>query len=237
MSFSKLEFLSIYPQGRCFLKHAIARNKSIMSGPAYSRPCVDLEFAEQLVRKLYNFERISEIKELDSFSDRNFYVRGHKRITGQEEVASNFYPNHLEHGEYVLKILNSDDSKHGDLVEAENAAMYFLRERGFPCPLLFPLAGGVDTKSLVRIPVSSNAKCAANKNTLQTAEYEWCIARLISFLPGQTARSLERKMSFENLFMVGKFIGNLSKAFQVRYHVYKHKTAVCGKRFSSRFER
>ena len=208
-----------------------------MSGPAYSRPCVDLEFAEQLARKLYNFERISEIKELDSFSDRNFYVRGHKCITGQEEVASNFYPNHLEQGEYVLKILNSDDSKHGDLVEAENAAMYFLRERGFPCPLLFPLAGGVDTISLVRIPVSSNAKCGANKNTLQTAEYEWCMARLISFLPGQTARSLERKMSFENLFMVGKFIGNLSKAFQVRYNVYRHKTAVCGKRFSSRFER
>ncbi|PFX18530.1 hydroxylysine kinase-like [Stylophora pistillata] len=184
-----------------------------MSGSAYSRPFVNLEFAEQLVKKLYNFERISEIKELESFGDQNFYVRGHRRNTVQEQVASNFRSNDLEQEEYVLKVLNSNDSRHVDFVEAESAAMYFLRERGFPCPLLYPLAGGVDTKSLIRVPASPNAKYDANKSP-ETAEYKWCIVRLISFLPGQTGDSLKRKMSFENLFMVGKFIGSLSKAFQ-----------------------
>ena len=42
------------------------------------RPCVNLDFAAKLAEKFCHFETISEIKELNSYSDRNFYVRGRR---------------------------------------------------------------------------------------------------------------------------------------------------------------
>ena len=204
------------------------------SGLAYRRPCVTLEFAEQLAKKFYNFERINEIKELDSYIDRNFYVRGHRRNSNanQEDFMNGSCRYQLEQGEYVLKVLNSDDSKHGEFVDVENETMKFLREEGFPCPSLFPLAGVSEMKYklLVRIPLCkkstevniSSIQEDANRN-IQTTDDEWCIIRLISFLPGQTAESLRSKMSYENLFMVGQFIGSLSKVFQVRHYLHNHR--------------
>lgn len=180
------------------------------------RPCVSLELAGQLAKKFYNFERINEIKELNSYSDRNFYVQGQRSNsynTTQENETDSY-----EQGEYVLKILNSADSEHGDFIDAENEAMTFLRERELPCPSLFPVAGsGGSMKLLVQIPLcndgASSVQEDVNKN-VSTTDHEWCVIRLISFLPGVTAESFG-KFSCGNLFNIGQFVGRLSKSFQV----------------------
>lgn len=176
------------------------------------RPCVNIDFAAQLVKKFYNFERINEIKELSSYSDRNFYVRGRRnKLCTPQEIA--------EQGEYVLKILNSVDSEHGDFVDTENEAMTFLRERNFPCPVLFPVDGGSEIKRLIRVPLCSDSpgegpSILEDKSGSLAIKDEWCVIRLISFLPGVTAESLGN-FSCENLFNIGQFLGRLSKSFQV----------------------
>lgn len=173
------------------------------------RPCVSQVFASHLAKKFFNVERISEIKELSSYSDRNFYVRGRRNESCKIQETA-------EQREYVLKILNSTDSRHGEFVDAENEAMAFLRERGFPCPLLFPVKGSLEMKILVQIPWNNHdsfgealsfMKEDANRN-------EWCFVRLISFLPGVTAESFG-KFNCENLFNIGQFVGNLSQTLQV----------------------
>lgn len=176
------------------------------------RPCVSLDFASHLAKKFYNFQRISEIKELSSYSDRNFYVRGRRSKTCTLQG--------IEESEYVLKILNSADSEHGDFVDAENEAMTFLRERGFPCSSLFPMEGRSEMKLLVQVPLcidsSGEARSIqedANRNLPKTDE--WCAVRLISFLPGVTAESFGN-FSRKNLFNIGQFVGRLSQTFQVR---------------------
>ena len=176
------------------------------------RPCVNIDFAAKLAKKFYNFERISEIKELSSYSDRNFYVRGQRnKLCTPQEIT--------DQGEYVLKVLNSADSEHGDFVDAENEAMTFLRERHFPCPVLFSVNGGSETKRLIRVPSCNDSSkerpsILEDDNRNLTKTDEWCFIRLISFLPGVTAESLGN-FSCENLFKIGQFVGQLSKSFQV----------------------
>lgn len=189
---------------------------SLDTSTSVHRPLVNIGLAAQLAKKFYNFETISEIKELSSYSDRNFYVRGqrNKLCTTQE----------AEQGEYVLKILNSADSEHGNFVDAENEAMSFLRERNFPCPILFPVDRGSDVKRLIRVPLCNDSPkeeraIQENKNRNLPKTDECCVIRLISFLPGVTAESFGN-FSCENLFHIGQFVGRLSKSFQVRIIIF-----------------
>ena len=176
------------------------------------RPCVNIDFAAKLAKKFCHFETISEIKELNSYSDRNFYVRGRRsKLCTPQDVA--------EQGEYVLKILNSADSIHGEFVDAENKAMTFLREKNFPCPVLFPMDGGSGGKRLIRVPLcydspKEESSILEDESRKLANQDEWCVIRLISFLPGVTAEKLGN-FSCENLFNIGQFVGRLSKSFQV----------------------
>lgn len=201
----------------CFDEHlfyisACLEYISLDMSSSVHRPCVNIDFAAKLVKTFCHFEAISEIKELSSYSDRNFYVRGRRsKLCTPQEIA--------EQGEYVLKILNSADSVHGDFVDAENEAMTFLRERNFPCPILFPMDGGSESKRLIRVPLCNDSpkeesSILEDESRKLTKKDEWCVIRLISFLPGVTAESLGN-FSCENLFNIGQFVGRLSKSFQV----------------------
>ena len=197
------------------------RRLAIMSASVH-RPCVSLAFAEKLAEKFYNFVNITDIKEFGSYMDRNFYIRGQRSLNScanQDQIVSE-QANAVvsEEGEYVLKILNSFDSKYREFVDAENEAMGFLRERGFPCPLLYNLTcSSSGNAQLIPLYVNcldetcSSLKEDENKNTSTTEE---CIIRLISFLPGETAASLE-SLSHQNLFCIGQFVGRVSRTLQV----------------------
>ena len=181
------------------------------------RPCVSHAFAGKLAKEFYSIEKIAEIKELDSFCDRNFYIRGKPKPKTEPYLTKADQPvTVLDDREYVLKILNSDDSKHGDLVDAENEAMRYLRGRDFPCALVYPVSGSSETKLYARVPLARDLDDEIDEDDNRRMEKtEECIVRLVSFLPGETAESLGR-ISQENLFCIGQFVGRLSRAFQVK---------------------
>jgi len=179
------------------------------------RPCVSHAFAGKLAKEFYSFDKIVEIKELDSFCDRNFYIRGKPKPKTEPHLTKADQPvTVLDDREYVLKILNSDDSKHGDLVDAENEAMRYLRSRDFPCALVYQVTGSSGTKLYARVPLARNLDDEID-GVICMEKTEECIVRLVSFLPGETAESLGR-ISQENLFCIGQFVGRLSRAFQVK---------------------
>lgn len=188
------------------------------------RPCVSLAFAEKLAEKFCSFVNIADIREFGSYMDRNFYIRGQRSLkscANQDQLVSETANAVIsEEGEYVLKILNSFDSKYREFVDAENEAMGFLRERGFPCPLLYNLTCSSSGNGHAQlIPLYANGfdeTCSSIKEDeyRNTSTTEECIIRLISFLPGETAASLG-SLSHQNLFCIGQFVGRVSRALQV----------------------
>lgn len=184
------------------------------------RPPVDTTFAEELAKKFYHFGKISYIKEMESYMDRNFYIRGERRenTCTNEDKSEQFSDNNAEEGEYVLKILNSFDSKHEYFVSAENEAMLFLRERNFLCPLPYTVAGSSAIQLNVHVPCSVNLTDEACNSinaddNRESSTAEKCIMRLLSFLPGVTAAEFG-KYSDKNLVCIGQFVGQLSRNLQ-----------------------
>lgn len=74
-----------------------------------------------------NIEDPSTVKELDSYDDRNFFMRG--SLMGDEKETGESVCK-----EYVLKIVNHMDSNHKCLIQAQCDAMLFLQARGYKCP-------------------------------------------------------------------------------------------------------
>ncbi|XP_054645683.1 hydroxylysine kinase [Dunckerocampus dactyliophorus] len=79
----------------------------------HAKPNVSPSQAAELVKKHYNLTP-SETSYLPSYVDQNFYVAT------------------VEGGQYVLKIMNSEDSKDPTLFELQTYAMAFLKENGVP---------------------------------------------------------------------------------------------------------
>lgn len=80
------------------------------------RPKLTLKDAEELATNVYGF-RCESICELDGYDDRNFKVT----------VKSNQgYRGNSDGDQYVLKILNSLDSKKVDFIEGQNELLLYL---------------------------------------------------------------------------------------------------------------
>ncbi|KAJ7388104.1 hypothetical protein OS493_039788 [Desmophyllum pertusum] len=68
----------------------------------------------------------TSIKEMDSYQDRNFYMRG-SLMRGDEKMGVSPCK------EYVLKVINHVDSNNGCLIEVQGKLMVFLQARGYNC--------------------------------------------------------------------------------------------------------
>lgn len=75
------------------------------------------------VKKLYNLTP-REIRSLPSYDDQNFYVAP------------------MEGGKYILKIMNSEDSKNTSLIEVQTYAMSFVHQNGLPAQTAVPTVSG-----------------------------------------------------------------------------------------------
>lgn len=84
-----------------------------MSYAVKKRPEVTAQLATKLAKKHFGLE-VVQVKELDSYDDRNFYLR-------------------TQEGEFVLKVTNSVETANLPLLEAENKAMLFLKNHGVNC--------------------------------------------------------------------------------------------------------
>ena len=99
------------------------------------KPHVPNEVVHELIHKLYNLE-VTSIKELNSYDDKNFHLMVVSYLCRSQHI--NHYilqvKNHSSLPDpsdacadgYVLKILNSLDSKESSFIDAQNQMMLFL---------------------------------------------------------------------------------------------------------------
>ncbi|XP_076279380.1 hydroxylysine kinase-like isoform X3 [Lasioglossum baleicum] len=91
------------------------------------RPPGSEHIVSVLLEKLYGL-KVTKITELNAYDDRNFYIIC-------ENLHKNPHIDSVSEDGYVLKIVNSLDSRKSHVVDAQNEMLIFLNERHITCPL------------------------------------------------------------------------------------------------------
>ncbi|XP_075061334.1 hydroxylysine kinase-like [Mixophyes fleayi] len=182
-----------------------------------SKPALSEAQAIKLVKTLFGFE-VTAVKSLPSYVDQNFYIQAWNRGT-------------TEQMEYILKIINGEDSKNMELIEVQTYVMKFLYDEGLPIPNpVFTKFGKV--------------------MSIEAIDYgrvvQYHMVRLLTYLPGtpaaeivptseilfdigKTAAILNEKLTkkfqhpFKEHFHRGDFIWNLSNTPLLRKYIYAVK--------------
>nr|XP_046246629.1 hydroxylysine kinase-like [Scatophagus argus] len=142
------------------------------------RPTLTLQQATELTRQLYGVT-VTEISTLPSYVDQNFLMVDE------------------EGGKYVMKIMNSEESKNSTLLEVQTHAMSFLRKHGIPVQRSIPTLKG-EVMSMEEID------CGHGVQT-------YCV-RLMTYVPGKTLA--ESPVTTQDLYHVGKLAATLDKTLQ-----------------------
>ena len=98
-----------------------------------SKPPVTTDQAVTMATQLFNLyiEDTTSVKELHSYDDRNFFMRGSLMREEKKIEVSGCK-------EYILRISNHVDSSHECLTEVQCNTMLFLQSRGYHCPVPVP---------------------------------------------------------------------------------------------------
>ncbi|KAH0619865.1 hypothetical protein JD844_014237 [Phrynosoma platyrhinos] len=86
-----------------------------------NKPAFSKEQATKLVKRIFGL-KVRELKPLPSYDDQNFHVCIAKSEDSGEGTEE----------EWVLKIINSEDSQNPGLIEVQTQIMMFLNKEGFP---------------------------------------------------------------------------------------------------------
>ncbi|XP_063995771.1 hydroxylysine kinase [Diachasmimorpha longicaudata] len=151
-----------------------------------NRPNVNDKAAIELVNILYGFKVIS-IRELNGYDDKNL------RIKCLEEDFDNPHVESVEKDGYVLKIMNSLDSKNISLVEGQNAMMLYLHQQSVSCP----------------IPVMNSKGSYYSLEDLGEGKNNKNVIRLLVYRPGEILYNLEPSDAL--LRDVGRFSADLDE--------------------------
>ncbi|KAK7889369.1 hypothetical protein WMY93_024929 [Mugilogobius chulae] len=146
------------------------------------KPKFSVDQASDILKRLYDVTT-SKINPLPSYDDQNFYVLS---TNGKE---------------YVLKIMNSEDSQNPSLIELQTYAMSFLHENGIPAQTATPTVTG-QLMSLEEL----DCGCGQQKY----------LVRLLSYLPGQTISKVP--LTPQILFEAGKMAAKMDKVLQKMDH-------------------
>lgn len=182
-----------------------------------SKPTVNEARAIKLVETLFGLQ-VSKVKPLPSYDDQNFYIQ-----TWDDGNA--------KQREYVLKIMNGEDSKNTELITVQTCAMKFLYDEGLPTqnPLLTKTGeimslepidyGGVIQNHMVRLltylPGTPAAKIKA------TPEILFDIGKIAAVLDETLTKKFQH--SYKKSFDRGEFIWNLSNTLLLRKYTYAIK--------------
>ncbi|XP_030384593.1 hydroxylysine kinase [Scaptodrosophila lebanonensis] len=162
------------------------------------KPKIKPEDVETLVRRLYGIT-ISEIKELISYDDRNYFIKEDSNVKNPLIVA------HCPQG-YVLKVVNSLDSKKEDIVDAQNQLLLYLAKNKVQCP-----------KPIV------NA-CGKYYSVERFSGGGGNVVRLLEFVPGKMFHEIEVTKNL--LYQSGQYLAKLNGVMKNFTHpAYEsHKT-------------
>ncbi|XP_023699949.2 hydroxylysine kinase [Paramormyrops kingsleyae] len=147
-----------------------------------SKPNLTQSQAEELLGRVFGLT-VTQMKSLPSYDDQNFHIR----------VS--------EGSEYVLKVMNSVDSKNSTLLELQTHAMSFLRQHGLPVPTAVPTLDG-QLLSLEAIDTGSGS--------------EVYLVRLLTYLSGTTLAKVPS--SPQILYQVGKMAAKMDEILQKMEH-------------------
>ncbi|XP_023255612.1 hydroxylysine kinase-like [Seriola lalandi dorsalis] len=148
----------------------------------HAKPNFSQSQVSEMVKRLFKLTP-SEIRSLPSYDDQNFYMAP------------------VEGGEYVLKIMNSEDSKNPNLVEVQTYAMSFLHQNGLPAQTALPTASG-QLMSLEEIDCGYGCQ-----------KY---LVRLLTYLPGTTISKVP--LTPQLLYETGKTAARMDKILQEMEH-------------------
>ncbi|XP_056270852.1 hydroxylysine kinase isoform X2 [Pseudoliparis swirei] len=132
----------------------------------------------EIVKRLFRLTP-SEIRSLPSYDDQNFYVA----------------PN--EGGEYILKIMNSKDSKNSSLIEMQTYAMTFLHQNGLPAQTVMPTTSG-------------------QLMSLEEIDCQKYLVRLLTYLPGTTISNVPLTPLL--LYEIGNMAARMDQILQKMEH-------------------
>ncbi|XP_030647449.1 hydroxylysine kinase-like [Chanos chanos] len=149
-----------------------------------AKPNLSHAQVSELVERLFGLHAtVSNIRALPSYDDQNFYVAPQ------------------EGGEFVLKVMNSTDSKNSTLLQLQSYAMTFLHQNGLPAQTALPTKDG-ELMSLEEIDCGFG-----------TQKY---LVRLLTYLPGTVVAKVPT--SPQVLYEVGKLAARLDKVLNEMDH-------------------
>ncbi|XP_072179705.1 hydroxylysine kinase-like [Diadema setosum] len=163
------------------------------------RPNLSFEQGVHLTQKLYGLEDAVCLQEFFSYDNQNLLIEARRP---QNNHALNHH--HQPREKFVLKLMNSEDSKLFILYKQINEVLLTLKEAGIPCTV--PLTN-VEGKHI------SLEKLSFQNRDTGKDEAGMFLVRLMKFIPGQFIGStslLTGKMCYE----AGQLLGQLSLAFQ-----------------------
>ncbi|XP_069480519.1 hydroxylysine kinase [Ambystoma mexicanum] len=152
------------------------------------KPALNDTQAAHLIEAVFGL-LVSEIKPLPSYDDQNFHIK-----TTDVEKTTNV-------SDFVLKITNCEDSKHGDFIEMQTYVMMFLKDKGFPTAATVSTRDG-KVMSLEAIDCGSERK-----------EH---MVRLLTYLPGIPVAKTAAGPDL--LHEVGKLAAQIDKALEKCNH-------------------
>ncbi|XP_035509996.1 hydroxylysine kinase [Morone saxatilis] len=148
----------------------------------HAKPNFSQSQVAEIVKRLFRLTA-SEIRSLPSYDDQNFYVAA------------------MEGGEYVLKIMNSEDSKNPMLIEVQTYAMSFLHQNGLPAQTALPNTSG-------KLLSLEEMDCGYGCQTY--------LVRLLTYLPGTTIS--KAPLTPELLYETGKTAARMDTILQKLEH-------------------
>lgn len=181
-----------------------ASDSSLVLKPGQTiRPNVCPNYAIKLVSNIWGFD-VQQINELDSYDDRNFHVMV------REEHSNPFVDRICTHG-YVLKVLNSLQSRNLDIIDGQNQMMLHLNREGFTCQIPIQTLKG-ELQTVVEIPREEpNANCPQEKDSSSKN-----LLRLLTYIPGNVLSSVP--LTDELLYAYGKYVGQITKCLSTFSH-------------------
>ncbi|KAK0078982.1 hypothetical protein PV325_001883 [Microctonus aethiopoides] len=156
------------------------------------RPIVDDEIVVKLVKKLYGLN-VKNIRELNGYDDKNYWIHC-------DDTNDNVYINKISADGYVLKIINSLDSKDTKFIEGQNEMMLYLNQRDINCS----------------VPVMNLMGSYYSVEKIREMDNTTHIVRLLVFCRGEIL--CNAKLSSELLFNVGLFVAKLDNTLKGFFH-------------------
>ncbi|KAJ8924242.1 hypothetical protein NQ315_007034 [Exocentrus adspersus] len=155
------------------------------------KPVISLEAISELISSLYGF-KVLKITEINGYDDKNYHV-----IVDKDSKQINPNVGKVCEQGYVLKIVNSLDSKRSEFFDAQNALLLHLGKQGVLCPKPIPLKDGT----------------YFTKTKLTSGEH---IVRLLEFIGGSILQKIPCTPKIFRL--AGEFVAKLDIALQDFHH-------------------